>query len=152
MPRNIVLPGALLIVAAACGGESQERAAGRKAAHRDFCIAEELAVQANTQISQLDTMRSGSDPSNPLNSIYVFARANYDFAKARERQLALMDSAALAGSATDSTDFARRAAEAGPRTPSNPIELHAAEDYQRHFAEALGNPAHPCNQDPDAER
>jgi hypothetical protein len=152
MSRNFILVAALLALPA-CDRESPERVAARKAAHRDACIAEELAVQANTQISQLDTMRAGADAPNPLSSmIYPFARAYYDFAKARERQLSLMDSAAIARTPEDSTRFAQRAAQAAPHAPSSQVEDNAAKDYQRHFADAMGNPAHPCNQEPESER
>jgi hypothetical protein len=142
----------LLLLAAACGEASDERDAARRAAHRDWCVAEELAVEANTQISSLDTLRSASDATNPVNMIYPFARARYDFAKARERQLALLDSAASAGSPQDSAALARRAAAAAPPAPTDAVALNASRDYQRDFARALGNPAHPCNQDPDAEQ
>ena len=150
MPR-IVAIAVLAILIAACGRESAERLAARQSAHRDWCIAEELAVQSNAQISKLDTI--GGDSASPVNAvIYPFARAYFDFAKARERQMALLDSALSAGSAQDSARFAQRSAEAGPRTPSNPVEANAAHDYERHFAAAMGNPAHPCNVEPDRGR
>jgi hypothetical protein len=144
---------ATLLLLAACAGENPQRVAARKAAHRDWCSAEELAVQANTQLSQLDTMRSGGSAQDPLSAmVYTFARAYYDFAKARELQMALADSALGTSSPEDSTQFAQRAAAAAPHAPTSPVEANAARDYQRHFADAMGNPAHPCNQEPDAGR
>jgi hypothetical protein len=75
-------------------------------------------------------------------TIYPFAKAYHDYAKARERQLALLDSALAASSEEDSTAFATRATQAAPPGPTSPVEANAAADYQRHFAAALSNPAH----------
>src|SRR5687768_10567744 len=102
MSRSIYLVALILPLTAACG-ESEERAAARHAAHRDWCIAEELAVQAGGQIATLDTLSAGGIEMG--DRLYPFARAMYDFAKARERELALMDSAVSAGSARDSSEL-----------------------------------------------
>lgn len=80
-----------------------------------------------------------------VNLMRPFAQAFYDFAKARERELALTDSAVAAGTAGDSAELAARALQARPRAPTTEVEDNAARDYQRRFAEALGNPSHPCN-------
>lgn len=142
--RRTIVPSLLaLALLTACDAEDPQRAAARTAARRDRCIAEELAVQAGTQIATMDTLSSGG--SAIVNLMLPFARAFYDFAKARERELALMDSALAATSATDSAELAGRAARARPRAPASEVEVNAAQDYQRRFAEALGNPNHPCN-------
>jgi hypothetical protein len=126
----------------ACAGDSARETA-RRAAHRDWCIAEELAVQANAQISTMDTLSAGNDLIAAR--LYPFAKAFYDFAKAREMELALLDSAAAAETPDDSTQLAARAAQASPQAPAGDVETNAARDYQRRFAEALGNPSHPCH-------
>jgi hypothetical protein len=146
MPRlSLVL--ALAAALAACGGgDDPARTAQRTAAHRAACVAEELAIQANSKISSLDTMRTRV-PGSFVNQVFPFARAYFDYAKLRERQAAWADSASSATSAQDSARFAGEAARAAPpRGRPGSIEANAVESYERDYAAAMANPDHPCNQ------
>jgi hypothetical protein len=151
MSRKPALAIACLTLALGACGEDPEREAARRAARRDSCIAEELAVQAVTRLREIETMRQTSGEAITA-TIYPFTLAQHDFAKARERELALLDSAAAAATAQDSAALARRAAAARPAAPTDQVRQNAAEQYQRDFALALGNPAHPCNLGPEATR
>jgi len=151
MPRTTASAILLLSVALSACGEDPQRAAARRDAHRDWCIAEELAVQANARLASMDTLMAAGNLFVER-TLYPFTRAQYDFAKARERELALLDSAVAAGTREDSTGFARRAAEARPAAPTNEIQQRAAAQYTSDFALALGNPAHPCNLQREGER
>jgi len=141
---TITLP--LLLALAACGGDSAEKAAQRAAAHRAACVAEELAIQANTKVSALDTLRTQA-PGGFVNQVYPFSRAYFDYARVRERHAALLDSAAAAESAQDSVRYTGEAARSAPR-PGQPgsTAANAAESYERDYAAAISNPDHPCNQ------
>lgn len=142
LPLVLALAAAL----AACGGDDPARTAQRTAAHRAACVAEELAIQANSKISSLDTMRTRV-PGSFVNQVFPFARAYFDYAKVRERQAAWADSAASAGSTQDSARFAGQAARAAPpRGRPGSIEANAVESYERDYAAAMANPDHPCNQ------
>jgi len=138
--------GALLALAACGDREDPAKAAQRSAARRSLCVAEELAIQANSKISSLDTLRTRM-PESIVAQVYPFARAYYDYAKIRERQAVWTDSAALATSPEDSTRFAARAASSSPgRGRPGSIEANAASSYDRDFVRAMNNPDHPCNQ------
>ncbi|HLL82518.1 MAG TPA: hypothetical protein VK420_07690 [Longimicrobium sp.] len=145
MTRKTSLP-LLLAALAACGGDDTEKAAQRTAAHRAACVAEELAIQANTKVSALDTLRART-PEGFVSQVYPFSRAYFDYAKVRERHAALLDSAAAAEPGQDSVRFTGEAARIAPR-PGKPgsTEANAAESYERDFAAAISNPDHPCNQ------
>jgi nucleotide-binding universal stress UspA family protein len=134
-----------LLALAACGDDA-EKTAQRTAAHRAACVAEELAIQANTKVSALDTLRTRT-PGGFVDQVYPFSRAYFDYAKLRERHAALLDSAAAAESAQDSVRFTGEAARNAPR-PGEPgsTEANAAESYERDYAAAISNPDHPCNQ------
>ncbi|MBD0320916.1 MAG: hypothetical protein ICV87_11320 [Gemmatimonadetes bacterium] len=135
----------LVLALAACTGDDPAKTAQRTAAHRAACVAEELAIQANSKVTSLDTLRANA-PAAVVERIYPFARAYFDYARARERQTALVDSAAAAESSDDSVRFAGLAATAAPGRPSGTIQVNAAESYERDHARLLGNPDHPCNQ------
>ncbi len=143
--HRITLPLCLALLAA-CGGDDVEKAAQRTAAHRAACVAEELAIQANTKLSALDTLRAQT-PGGFVNQVYPFSKAYFDYAKIRERHAALLDSAAAAESAQDSARFTGEAGRNAPR-PGQPgsTEANAAESYERDYAAAISNPDHPCNQ------
>ena len=145
MTHKISLPLLLALALAACGGDDTEKVAQRTAAHRASCVAEELAIQANTKISSLDTLRAQT-PGGFVNQVYPFSKAYFDYAKLRERHAALLDSAAAAESAQDSVRFTGEAARNAPR-PGQPgsTEANAAESYERDYAAAISNPDHPCN-------
>ena len=130
---------------AACTGDDPAKAAQRANAHRAACVAEELTIQANTKVASLDTLRTNA-AGGFVEQIYPFARAYYEYARARERQTALVDSAAAAESGEDSTRFAGLAATAAPPRPSGNVQENAARGYERDHARALANPDHPCNQ------
>ncbi|HEX8675560.1 MAG TPA: hypothetical protein VF710_26950 [Longimicrobium sp.] len=144
MTHKISLPLLLVLTLAACGGENAEKVAQRTAAHRAACVAEELAIQANTKISSLDTLRAQGPGF--VNQVYPFSKAYFDYAKLRERHAALLDSAAAAESPEDSVRFTGEAGRNAPR-PGQPgsIEANAAESYERDYAAAISNPDHPCN-------
>ena len=108
-------------------------------------MAEELAIQANSKVTSLDTLRA-SGATGVVEQIYPFARAYFDYARARERQAALVDSAATAEFSEDSARFAGLAATAAPARPSGNVQANAAESYERDRRRLLGNPDHPCNQ------
>jgi len=146
MMHKISLPLLLALVLAACGGDDAEKTAQRTAAHRAACVAEELAIQANTKVSSLDTLRTQA-PEGFVKQVYPFSKAYFDYAKVRERHAALLDSAAAAESAEDSVRFTGEAARSAPR-PGEPgsTEANAAESYERDYAAAISNPNHPCNQ------
>lgn len=141
-----LLPALLLLLAlAACTGDDPAKTAQRTAAHRAACVAEELAIQANSKVSSLDTLRANAAGS-VVEQIYPFARAYFDYARARDRQTALVDSAAAAESSEDSVRFAGLAATAAPSRPNGNLQVNAAESYERDHARLLSNPDHPCNQ------
>ncbi|HEX8212364.1 MAG TPA: hypothetical protein VF584_19470 [Longimicrobium sp.] len=144
MTHKISLPLLLALVLAACGDDT-EKTAQRTAAHRAACVAEELAIQANTKVSALDTLRTQA-PEGFVNQVYPFSKAYFDYAKGRERHAALLDSAAAAEAAEDSVRFTGEAARNAPR-PGQPgsTEANAAESYERDYAAAISNPDHPCN-------
>lgn len=143
MTLKISIP--LLLALAACGDDA-EKTAQRTAARRAACVAEELAIQANTKVSALDTLRTQA-PEGFVNQVYPFSRAYFDYAKVRERHAALLDSAAAAESAQDSARYTGEAARNAPK-PGQPgsTEANAAESYERDYAAAISNPDHPCNQ------
>ena len=145
MMHKIALP-LWVAVLAACGGDDPEKAAQRTAAHRAACVAEELAIQANTKVSALDTLRARA-PGGFVSQVYPFSKAYFDYAKTRERHAALLDSAAAAESEQDSARFTGEAARIAPaaRQPGS-TEANAAESYERDYAAAISNPDHPCNQ------
>jgi len=149
--HKILLPLWLAAALAACGDDT-EKSAQRTAAHRAACVAEELAIQANTKISALDTLRTQA-PEGFVNQVYPFSRAYFDYAKIRERHAALLDSAAAAESADDSVRFTGDAARNAPR-PGEPgsTAANAAESYERDYAAAISNPDHPCNQQGEEEK
>jgi hypothetical protein len=146
MMHKISLPLWAALALAACGGDDTEKAAQRTAAHRAACVAEELAIQANSKISSLDTLRAKS-PEGFVNQVYPFSKAYFDYAKLRERRAALLDSAAAAESEQDSVRFTGEAARTAPqRGQPGTTEANAAESYERDYAAAISNPDHPCNQ------
>jgi hypothetical protein len=146
MTHKISLPLLVALALAACGGDDTEKAAQRTAAHRAACVAEELAIQANSKVSSLDTLRA-RNPGGFVNQVYPFSKAYFDYAKVRERHAALLDSAAAAESEQDSARFTGEAARNAP-APGQPgsTEANAAESYERDYAAAISNPDHPCNQ------
>lgn len=135
----------LALALAACTGDDPAKTAQRTAAHRASCVAEELAIQANSKVTSLDTLRA-TGATGVVEQIYPFARAYFDYARARERQAALVDSAAAAESSDDSVRFAGLAATAAPARPAGSVQVNAAQSYERDHARLLGNPDHPCNQ------
>jgi hypothetical protein len=147
-----MLKPALLALAAltlaACGDrEDPAKAAQRTASRRAACVAEELAIQANTKVSSLDTMRTRM-PDSFVAQVFPFAQAYFDYAKLRERQAAWTDSAVAATSKADSTRYAGQAARTAPgRGRPGSIEANAAQSYDRDFIMAMNNPDHPCNQE-----
>lgn len=139
--------GAALALAACGDREDPAKAARRATAHRAACVAEELAIQANSKVSALDTMRTRM-PESFVAQVYPFARAYFDYAKLRERQAAWSDSALAAASGQDSARFAAQAARTAPgRGRPGSIEANAADSYERDYVTAINNPDHPCNQD-----
>jgi hypothetical protein len=144
------LPLAVALALAACGDDAA-KTEQRTAARRASCIAEELAIQANTRVSSLDTLRTRA-PGGFVDQIYPFARAYFDYARAREQYTALADSAAAAESEEDSARYAGQAARATPAAPPpGTVQGNAVQSYQRDHAAALANPDHPCNK-ADEER
>ncbi|CAA9320636.1 MAG: hypothetical protein AVDCRST_MAG68-1841, partial [uncultured Gemmatimonadetes bacterium] len=129
---------------AACGGHDPERAARRTTARRAACVAVDLAVRANTNLSALDTLRQGPAPGL-VETLYPYQKAYFEYAKLRERQTAWADSAAA--SEQDSARYAEQVARSTPSrgTPGTP-QANAASTYERDFAAAMANPDHPCNQ------
>lgn len=144
MSRLIIAVPLALAALAACQGEDPARAERRAGAARAACVGGELAVQAGNRLAAVDTLAANGNPLTA--TLFPFARGYHDYAKLRERQLALLDSAATAGSTEDSTELATRAAAGDPGRgrPGTP-EANAAEAYDRDFASAMGNPSHPCN-------
>lgn len=148
-PRRAAL---LALALAACGGDDPERAARRTTARRAACVAVDLAVRANTNLSALDTLRQGPAPGL-VEALYPYQKAYFDYAKLRERQTAWADSAAAASSEEDSTRYAEQVARNTPSrgNPGTP-QANAAGTYERDFAAAMANPDHPCNQAQSEER
>lgn len=144
MSRLVIAVPLALAALAACQGEDPARAERRAVATRAACVGGELAVQAGTRLAAVDTLAANGSPVTA--TLFPFARGYHDHAKLRERQLALLDSAASAAAAADSAEFATRAAAGDPGRgrPGTP-EANAVEAYDRDFALAMGNPSHPCN-------
>ncbi|HEV2733388.1 MAG TPA: hypothetical protein VGV85_01070 [Longimicrobiaceae bacterium] len=141
---------ALPALLAACGGdpgESPERREARVAATRNSCVAEELTIRARENLANLDTLAAASGGITPgMQAIYQYATVYRGFAENRASALAYVDSAASARTPADSTRYARKAAQFGVR-PAEPgtLDGNVAEEWQRSFDTARGNPAHFCN-------
>ncbi len=136
---------------AACGGaDDSARDARRATARRQSCVAVELAVRANTNLSALDTLRAGPAPGL-VETLYPYQRAYFDYAKLRERQTAWADSAA--SSEADSARYAGEIARSMPQPPApGTPQANAAATYERDFAAVMSNPDHPCNRAEGEER
>lgn len=135
----------------ACGGESPEKRAARRDVHRTLCVAEELSLQAKERLAALDTVLAtarGTPMESTVAAGYAFAFAMKAHADSALRSAAYMDSAMAAPADEDSARYATLAIRTRPPAASpNTVEENAAVRYAREMAAALGNPAHPCNQE-----
>ncbi|HEX8359441.1 MAG TPA: hypothetical protein VF613_05015 [Longimicrobium sp.] len=152
-PRGAALLSLAALALAACGGgDDPELAARRTTARRASCVAVELAVRANTNLSALDTLRAGPAPGL-VETLYPYQKAYFDYAKLRERQTAWSDSAAATTSEADSARYAGEIARSTPPAPApGSTQANAAATYERDFTAAMTNPDHPCNRPRDEER
>ena len=147
MTRTALPLAALAALALAACGEDPEKAVQRGTARRTACVAEELAIRANTNLAALDTLRGGPT-SGAMGAIYSYQTAYFNYAKLRERQAASSDSAAAAATPEDSARHATKAAQSTPpRGQPGTVQANASATYERDFSAALGNPDHPCNEE-----
>lgn len=153
MQRPLALAAALILAAAACGGESPERQAARRDARRAACVAEELRIRARDRLAKLDTAVATNE-GTPLESVtfsaHRFAAAYQTAVDNHARDLAFRDSALRVEAKEDSTRFAAEAARWRlPTAAAGSVEANAQERLQADMAEALANPNHPCNLEAD---
>ena len=149
MPRLIPLALCALAALAACDRETPQERAARRDAARAACVADELALRAVERLASLDTLLAVQGPNPITESAHAFATAYRRYAEARERQTELMDSAAAVSSREDSARLAAEALSALPRPVPGTVEGNAAQSFERDMAQALANPDHPCNVEPE---
>lgn len=129
----------------------------QRAAFRQACVAQELALRAEEDVATIESVLQSTDPSNPLAEInrmasaaaLEFARAYSAHAQIREVAYAYLDSAVNHARATaDSARYLERATAVTVRVPqTGTVEENVITSYSANFAATLGDPDHRCNWD-----
>ncbi len=98
-------------------------------------------------MANLDTLAAaGGGVAAGMRAVYEFAAVYRNFAELRSSALAYVDSATSARTPADSTRYVQKAAQfVVRRGEPGTLDGNVAEEWQRSFATARGNPAHFCN-------